>query len=134
MLNGLRCKFQTPLVLVWDSHCRFCQRWAERIHRWDWLKRVHLVDSENVHTVPADWLTGWTPEIAERSFWVRPISTRSKGYEGFYAIRRLAWALPILWLIIPVLYLPPVPWLGGRIYAWVAAHRHQLGCGETCRL
>lgn len=42
------------------------------------------------------------------------------GYDGY---RMLAWVLPPLWLILPLLYLPPVRALGMKIYRKVADSR-----------
>lgn len=42
------------------------------------------------------------------------------GYDGY---RSLAWILPPLWPILPFLYLPPVRWLGWKIYRRVADNR-----------
>ena len=45
---------------------------------------------------------------------------------GFGAFRWMAWRLPPCWLIAPLLYLPGVPWLGQRIYLWIARNRYHL--------
>jgi len=51
-------------------------------------------------------------------------------YAGFDAYRSLAWVIPLLWLVLPLLYLPPVKWLGSKIYRRVADNR----CTTACRL
>jgi len=45
---------------------------------------------------------------------------------GFRAFRRLAWDLPPLWPLVPLLYLPGVPTIGQRLYLWVARNRFHL--------
>jgi hypothetical protein len=47
-------------------------------------------------------------------------------YHGFAALRWLAWRLPLLWPVLPLLYLPGVPALGQRLYLWVARNRFRL--------
>jgi predicted DCC family thiol-disulfide oxidoreductase YuxK len=38
----------------------------------------------------------------------------------------MAWRLPLLWAVAPLLYLPGVPWLGQKVYLWVARNRFNL--------
>jgi predicted DCC family thiol-disulfide oxidoreductase YuxK len=47
-------------------------------------------------------------------------------YAGFRAFRWIAWRLPLTMLVAPLLYVPGVPWLGNKVYRWVAKHRFQL--------
>lgn len=54
---------------------------------------------------------------------------------GFYAFRRLLWASPLLWLLIPLFYFPGIGFIGARIYAWVARNRKSFGCeSDFCTL
>jgi predicted DCC family thiol-disulfide oxidoreductase YuxK len=47
-------------------------------------------------------------------------------YHGFAALRWLAWRLPLLWPVAPLLYVPGVAGLGQRLYLWVARNRFRL--------
>lgn len=51
---------------------------------------------------------------------------RAAVYTGFDAFRWIAARLPLLWPIVPLLYVPGVPALGRRIYLWVAKNRFNL--------
>ena len=51
---------------------------------------------------------------------------RRQAYAGYRAFRWIAWRLPLTWLVAPFLYLPGVPWLGNRVYRWVAKNRFNL--------
>jgi hypothetical protein len=57
-------------------------------------------------------------------------------YHGFAALRWLAWRLPLLWPLAPLLYLPGIPSLGQRLYLWIARNRFRLvPChGGVCTL
>lgn len=46
-------------------------------------------------------------------------------HSGFYAIRKLLPYSRLRW-ITPLLYVPPVPFLGVRLYRWVAKNRHRF--------
>lgn len=116
--------------LVWDDECRFCKRWVDRISRFDWLNRITWIGANQVPQASPDLVQGWNPAIVEESIWVKGIGS-PEGYSGFFAFRRLAWAIPVAWPMLPLLYLPLVPNVGQRIYAWVARNRHQFGCRIT---
>jgi hypothetical protein len=45
----------------------------------------------------------------------------------FEAYRSLAWTIPALWIVLPILYVPGVPLIGDRVYGYVAASR-----GSSC--
>ena len=54
---------------------------------------------------------------------------------GFFAFRRIARELPLMWPLLPLFYLPGSRALGPRVYAWIARHRRRLGCeSELCEL
>ena len=57
-------------------------------------------------------------------------------YHGFRAFRWMAWRLPLVWFVLPFLYLPGVESLGQRAYLWVARNRFRLvPChGGVCTL
>jgi predicted DCC family thiol-disulfide oxidoreductase YuxK len=56
------------------------------------------------------------------------IDPKEKVYTGFDTYRALGWILPLGWIALPLLYLPPVSWLGRRIYRAIAAGRHRTAC------
>jgi predicted DCC family thiol-disulfide oxidoreductase YuxK len=55
---------------------------------------------------------------------------------GFKALRRIAWALPALWLVVPLLYFPLVPSIATLVYRTIARNRYRLNLcnGGTCDL
>lgn len=110
--------------VIYDGDCAFCRHSIKWLGRLDWrgvLSFVNLRDATHpvVQTVPT------SPERLIEEMHVWP-ADRSHLYHGFGALRWLSWRLPALWLIAPFLYLPLVPWLGQKIYLWVAKNRFQL--------
>lgn len=92
-----------------------------RLRRLDWLN--HTVG----HDVVNDWdqiqkqFSGLDHDQCMRDMHV--ITQSGATYKGFDAYRSLAWVVPILWPILPLLYLPPVRWVGNKIYRRVADNR-----------
>ena len=59
---------------------------------------------------------------------IHVINSDGRTYCGFDAYRQLAWVVPLAWSILPVLYLPPVRWLGWRLYRNIADHQRFRSC------
>ena len=113
-------------AVFFDGGCGFCRKTVAVLWHLDVLDRCELFDVVN------EW-----PQIQSRY----PRLDRSAALEdmhviiddgrvftGYDAYRQLAWVLPALWVLLPVLYLPPVRWIGWKIYRYVASHRHDAGC------
>lgn len=122
----------TALVL-YDGECPLCQRSVRILKRLDWLHRLRYVDARK------DELPVLNPplqvhRLMEEMHVVTPNHRRV--YHGFAAFRWMAWRLPLLLPVAPLLYLPGIPAIGQRVYLWVARNRfHLVPChhGE-CRL
>jgi predicted DCC family thiol-disulfide oxidoreductase YuxK len=54
------------------------------------------------------------------------LTPKGRLYGGYAALRWLAWRLPLLLPIAPLLYLPGITQLGDRLYRWVARNRFKL--------
>jgi predicted DCC family thiol-disulfide oxidoreductase YuxK len=113
-------------TVIFDGGCGFCRRTIAVLRRIDVLHRVEFHDALN------EW------PVIERKF---PSLNQSGCLDnfhmvtvdgdvaiGFYAYRNLARLFPALWPIMPIMYLPGVPQLGRKVYAWVASRRHRGGC------
>lgn len=112
----------TRLRVVYDGECDFCRSALLVVRFLDVFRLVSYLDfhdPEALRMVP-----GVRAEEAELAMIV--VDRNGRQFSGFDAFRALAWRLPSLWLLAPFLYLPGVPWLGRRLYRWIASHRSQL--------
>jgi predicted DCC family thiol-disulfide oxidoreductase YuxK len=111
---------QTRHVL-YDGGCGLCGRTSRVLRRVDWLRKIVY------HDIAHDWpaIQAQFPQLnfdnCMRDMHV--ITDDGRTERGFDAYRLLAWALPVFWPILPLLYLPPVRWLGWKIYRRVADTR-----------
>ena len=111
-------------AVVYDGDCAFCQHSIKLLRRLDWrhaLTYVNFRDGKDpiVQSVPT------TKERLHEEMHVWPAS-RNGLYHGFAAFRFIAWRLPLLWLVAPFLYIPGVPWIGQKIYMWIARNHFNL--------
>ena len=111
-------------AVIYDGDCAFCLHSVNWLRRFDWrhvLTFANFRDPSDpiVQAVPA------TPERLQEEMHVWP-AARNRIYHGFGGFRWLSWRLPLLWLIAPFLYLPLAPWIGQKVYLWIARNRFRL--------
>lgn len=110
--------------VLFDGDCAFCRKSIAILRKLDWLHRLEYV-SFREQTHPLLQL----PPIAQAPLTDEMHILTPDGRElfhGFRAFRWLAWRLPLLWPLAPLLYIPGVPSLGQRIYLWIARNRFRL--------
>jgi predicted DCC family thiol-disulfide oxidoreductase YuxK len=110
------------LRLVYDGQCDFCRSALLIVRFLDVFRLVSYLDfhdSAALESVP-----GVRADAAEPA--MVAVDRKGRQFFGFYAFRALAWRLPAVWLLAPLLYLPGVPWVGRRAYRWIATHRSRL--------
>jgi predicted DCC family thiol-disulfide oxidoreductase YuxK len=110
------------LRVVYDGECDFCRSALLVVRYLDVLRRVSFHDYHKPEELAA--ATGVTYEEADDA--AVAVDDRDRKFAGFDAFRQIAWRTPALWMLVPLLYIPGVPPLGRRAYAWVAAHRKSL--------
>lgn len=102
-----------------------CTRSVEVLRRLDWLKRLVNMDANDVESVREAFPSLPTENLLHE---MHVVAQSGRYWTGFFGFRRLAWALPLTWLIAPFLYVPGVPLVGKPIYAYVAANRTRNLC------
>jgi predicted DCC family thiol-disulfide oxidoreductase YuxK len=109
-----------------DGGCGFCRKTVAILWHLDVLRRCELFDVVN------DWDTiiARFGKLDRNAFLedMHVITQDGRVYRGYDAYRSIAWAMPLAWPLLPILYLPPVRWIGWKIYRYVATHRHDSGC------
>jgi predicted DCC family thiol-disulfide oxidoreductase YuxK len=121
-------------VVLYDGTCPFCQRGVRTLKRLDWLGRLRYQDARDTAHLPPCEAPLDPNRLLEEMHVVAP--DRKRAYAGYRAFRWLAWRLPPLWPVAPLMYVPGMPWLGNRAYRWVARHRFDLAPCEdgVCRV
>lgn len=128
----------TPRTAVlYDGMCVLCVNSVRALRRLDWRKQLDFVDVQDWQTTQRRF-----PQV-ERSaalgaiHVITPKGTLHTGYEG---VRYLLRYLPLLAWLTPILYVPPITWLGRRLYFWIARRRYAINrlfgrpvCEDACR-
>ena len=111
-------------VVLFDGNCPLCRRSVAVLRRLDWLGVLAYHSARDADHLPPSGAPLNPDRLLEEMHVLTP--DRRCAYAGFQAFRWMAWRLPLLWPVAPLLYLPGVPWLGNRIYRWVARNRLNL--------
>jgi predicted DCC family thiol-disulfide oxidoreductase YuxK len=109
--------------VIYDGDCALCRRSVAILRRLDWLGRLDYVNAR-----AADEPILRQPPVAGAPLLEEMHLLTPKGdlQRGFGAFRWMAWRLPVLWPLAPLLYVPGIPWLGRRVYLWIARNRFHL--------
>ncbi len=111
-------------TVLFDGTCAFCQKSVSILKRLDWRRRLDCRDANDTANWPATQPPLDHGRLMEEMHVVPPGST--KAYAGFAAFRWMAARMPPTWPLVPFLYIPGVPWLGQKVYEWIAKHRYQI--------
>jgi predicted DCC family thiol-disulfide oxidoreductase YuxK len=112
---------RTGLLVFFDGGCGICRPTVSVLQRLDVLERVEFLD------VQGDWdiIAQQFPQLTQQACLteMHGIDPAGRIYVGFDTYRALAWLLPVGWIALPLLYIPPVAWAGRRIFRFVASRR-----------
>lgn len=112
-------RFEKPIPVLYDAKCSFCIRSLEVVRCLDVLGRLKFFPMHETGT--REKFTDFDPARGEKEMLVR---TKDGWLGGFFAFRHLARHLPLLWPVLPLLFLGPVRTTGDRLYQRIAARRY----------
>ncbi len=113
------------IAVLYDAACHLCRRSMFVLLLLDHLHRLRAVNFRDTVLRKK-----YAPDIAlidlDRSMHIK----MPKGnYAGFDAFRALSWHLPFFWPLAPFLYIPGIPQIGRRMYAFIAENRNRCADG-----
>lgn len=120
-----------PYTVIYDGHCKVCDRLVKLLTKWDRGHDLEIIPSE-------------TPGLHARFPWIPArayvesvqVIRNSDGrtWQAAGALEELLNGLPKGWLISWLFSIPFVRPLADRFYKWFALNRYKLGCGEHCQV
>jgi predicted DCC family thiol-disulfide oxidoreductase YuxK/uncharacterized membrane protein YphA (DoxX/SURF4 family) len=116
------------LRLVYDGQCDFCRSSLLVVRFLDVFRLVAYLDFHD----PAALRRAPGVRAEEAGQAIIGVDRKGRQFSGFYAFRALAWRLPAVWFLAPLLYLPGVPGAGRRIDRWMVTHRSRLWVAPRC--
>src|SRR5262249_16701711 len=125
----LRIGLRPPAVdVVYDGACPLCIRSMTVIAYLDWFRRIRYLD-----VIDWDLVCKSHPSLEKKAcleeMHVTDLRT-GELFRGFFGFRRVVRYTPLLWPLLPFLYLPGISIAGEEIYGFVAGNRLRLE--ESC--
>lgn len=111
--------------VVYDGLCLLCRRSMKALKALDRRHSLAYHDANDRDSVVQRFPV---LEDADLEAAMYAVDRAGRAYRGFYAFRRIARTLPLLWWSLPLLYFPGVNVVGERLYESVARNRGRMGC------
>lgn len=112
--------FKDTMYVIFDGNCKLCRRTVAALRVFDILGRVNYLNALDTNAIKNHGLS-WLDNTGLMTDMHAIVGTTR--HVGYRAYRALAWRVPLLWPIAPLLYLWPLPRLGKWVYRHVADSR-----------
>ena len=120
------------IQILYDGHCPLCNRTVRVLRFFDLFTRLECLDFRRLDLAEYNRRQKFALTIQDLDREMYVISG-GEAYIGYYGYRVLALALPALWPLSPLLFLPGVSWVGERVYGSIARNRLALvHCDAHC--
>lgn len=111
--------FKDRMFVLYDGNCGICRRTIATLRAFDVFGRITYVNALDQQAVTQHNLHAFD----QQALIDMHVVSGQRHWAGFAAYRVIAWRVPLLWLVLPLLYLQPVATLGQRMYRRVADSR-----------
>src|SRR5574341_2176045 len=122
----------TKLAVLFDGQCPLCMRSVTIVDCFDWRGKFVFRDVNDWEQISRDFPGLDQHKSLEEMQVLVPRGNRHEALAGFYAFRKIAQHLPLGMLLWPLLFIPGVPYIGTRIYRFIASRRRRLTGGARC--
>lgn len=113
-------------MVYFDGHCRACRSAARLIERLDWLGKFELMSFRHDDSFQR---AGLTTAQLERAMHV---VSGGRAYAGFAAVLAISLRLPLLWPLLPALWLADLTGVGATLYRFLADRRLIVADRTSC--
>lgn len=121
---------EEKIIVLYDGDCGLCMRSVRYLKKLDWIKKLDYMNFQHEEIRGAI-----APDLhysqLDKAMHIKLPNGTFKN--GFYAFRTMMWRLPLLFIFTPLMYIPGVPAIGNKAYAYVANRRKDCS-HEACAL
>lgn len=115
--------------VIFDGRCQFCRGSVQQLKVMDLFHHCDYVDFQKETDLKV-----LHPDLSREAAvsQLHIITGEGRLYGGFFAFRRLAWVMPMLYPSLLLMYLPFAGWIGPAVYKIIAQNRYLLHFNKTC--
>lgn len=114
-------------VVLFDGECNFCRSQIDLIRRMDGKDRLVMLSLHDPSV--RERFPDLTKDQLMEQMWI--VTADGRRFGGAFAVRYLATILPILWPIMPLMYIPYSMHVWQPLYRFVARNRYRIA-GRNC--
>jgi len=112
-------------TVIYDGRCGLCRPTVAVLRRLDLLGQLRILDLWTEWDFVRQLAPSLTREAALRDMHAVRNGRLTRGFDAY---REIAKSLPLGWIVLPFVSLPPVARIGRRWYRMVADRRHRATC------
>ncbi|PJF40354.1 MAG: hypothetical protein CUN55_12845 [Phototrophicales bacterium] len=110
------------IAVLYDGQCVLCRNSIRMLRALDWFKKFEPIELQQAIQQPRFNHLDYQDLMGA----IHIIPDENRVYTGFFGVRYQMRYLPLLWPLLPLLYLPGMNWLGPKIYGWIARRRYAI--------
>lgn len=116
------------VIIYYDGYCSMCRASSTLWQKLDWMDKLNFTSFRK--------LSGYPKEMEKQLF----VDYHGKWFKGFDGILQIVKKLPLLWIVLPFLYVFKWLGLGSFIYNTIAKNRKIVpvnqcdGDGDACMI
>jgi predicted DCC family thiol-disulfide oxidoreductase YuxK len=120
-------------TVFYDGMCPVCRKSRRMMERLDWLGRLQYEDIHDRVKADRELPAVTYADMLKQIYVKRPDGSYFGGYDAFRAISAV---LPLMWPLVPFMWLPGARFVGKRLYKFIAKNRFRYAkCDdEFCSL
>jgi len=122
----------TKFAVLFDGQCPLCVRSVTTVDFLDWRGKFVFRDANDWEQISRDYPGLDQQKSLEEMQVMIPRDGGHEALAGFYAFRKIAQHLPLGMLIWPFMYIPGVPFIGTRVYHFIASRRKRVTGSARC--
>jgi len=107
-------------IILYDGNCTLCRRTMKTLKCLDvfnHLKPINVLSADATSVIKSLNLK------LEDLLFDMHIIEGSRSWKGYQAYQRISLHVALLWILVPLLYFPPIKFIGERIYRRIADSR-----------
>ncbi|WP_054401849.1 thiol-disulfide oxidoreductase DCC family protein [Paenibacillus solani] len=129
------------LFVFYDNWCPLCARTMRFYRKWDWFKRINFMPAREGEILEQFQVN--QEQALKRMVAIKYSKKKNSGktadtakrpemllFEGIDTIYHMSRQIPILWVLVPFLYVSRILGIGTCIYDWIASSRKIIPIGQ----
>ncbi|PTQ55686.1 MAG: hypothetical protein BSOLF_1712 [Candidatus Carbobacillus altaicus] len=118
-------------TVYYDGYCNYCSRTARLISFLDFFGMFRVISYRDDNSYLQYGLS--FEDVDKEMYIIKKRNDKIKIYRGFDSVTAVVNNLPLLWMLVPFVYILRISGLGYKLYPWIANNRMIPLNGQICK-